>query len=400
MATNFPNNPSNGDTHAGFTYNSTKGAWESSASTITGTEPPVILTEPPTTTQSLNIDGTTSTVTMTAQDPEGFDITYGIAYKTAGNTLPSQLASATTIDQSTGTYTFTPTTTTSNEGSFTARLSATDGIGYTTRLVNFDLLFSAIQSGYSSTGTFTDAGTTYDYYEFTSDSSITPSRDVTVEYLLVAGGGDNGENGGGGGGAGGLLTGSTTLTGGQTYNIVIGQRGTWAAGTYNSSFAQTYSGTNSTFDGLTAVGGGGGGSRYGNAPYTSTTPANGGSGGGHGGSDSTNFATGQGTAGQGNNGGSQTGTTTNSMAGGGGGAGSAGANATSGQAGNGGDGLQYNFRGSNEYFSVGGGGGRVVNGNNGVSGAGGATCVAGRGGSVGDSLDPQNGILLLKIART
>ena len=32
MATDFPANPSNGDTHAGFTYNSTTGAWESSAS--------------------------------------------------------------------------------------------------------------------------------------------------------------------------------------------------------------------------------------------------------------------------------------------------------------------------------------------------------------------------------
>jgi len=31
MATNFPNSPSNGDTHAGFTYNSTKGVWESSS---------------------------------------------------------------------------------------------------------------------------------------------------------------------------------------------------------------------------------------------------------------------------------------------------------------------------------------------------------------------------------
>ena len=30
MATDFPANPSNGDTHAGFTFNSTTGAWESS----------------------------------------------------------------------------------------------------------------------------------------------------------------------------------------------------------------------------------------------------------------------------------------------------------------------------------------------------------------------------------
>ena len=119
-------------------YNGT--SWEVVSSG--NNETPVILTEPPTTTQSLNSDGTTSTVTMTAQDPEGFDITYGIAYKTAGNTLPSQLASATTINQSTGVYTFTPTTTTSNAGSFTARLSASDGARVTTRLVNFSLTFS------------------------------------------------------------------------------------------------------------------------------------------------------------------------------------------------------------------------------------------------------------------
>jgi len=31
MATNFPSNPSDGDIHAGFTYSSTSGAWESSA---------------------------------------------------------------------------------------------------------------------------------------------------------------------------------------------------------------------------------------------------------------------------------------------------------------------------------------------------------------------------------
>ena len=34
MAINFPNNPSNGDAHAGFIYNSTKGVWEASATSI------------------------------------------------------------------------------------------------------------------------------------------------------------------------------------------------------------------------------------------------------------------------------------------------------------------------------------------------------------------------------
>lgn len=107
-----------------------------------GDESPVILTEP-SPTHTLASDGSTSTVTMTAQDPEGFDITYGIAYKTTDNALPDQLASATSINQSTGVYTFTPTTTTSNGGTFRARLSASDGAKTTTRFVDFSLSFTA-----------------------------------------------------------------------------------------------------------------------------------------------------------------------------------------------------------------------------------------------------------------
>ena len=211
MAINFPNSPSNGDAHAGFIYNSTKGVWEASAASVPmsdsppanpaqgdlwfdssvaktyiyyndgsssqwvqlnpsggsdgvdgadatgGGESPVILTEPPTTTQLLNSDGTTSTVTMTAQDPEGFDITYGIAYKTANNARPAQLSADTTINQTTGTYTFTPSTTASDAGTFKARLSASDGVTTTTRFVNFNLTFQVdITFSASEPGVTTD----------------------------------------------------------------------------------------------------------------------------------------------------------------------------------------------------------------------------------------------------
>jgi len=202
MATNFPSSPSNGATHTFggtvYTYNSTKGVWKAAAGeavTISDTPPsnpgagdlwfdssvaktyiyyndgssnqwvqmnpsggsdgtdgadgadatgdgesPIVYTEP-VTSHTLNTDGTTSTVQMQAVDPEGTAITYGIAYANSTNALPDQLASATTIDQSTGTYTFTPTTNTSNEGSFKARLSASDGITSATRFVNFSLSF-------------------------------------------------------------------------------------------------------------------------------------------------------------------------------------------------------------------------------------------------------------------
>ena len=124
MATNFPNSPSNGDTHAGFTYNSTTGAWESSATVGRG-QSPIVYTEPPTT-HALNKDGSTSTVQMQAVDPEGTAITYAIAYANATNARPNQLAADTTINQSTGTFTFDPSTNNAHAGSFKARLSASD----------------------------------------------------------------------------------------------------------------------------------------------------------------------------------------------------------------------------------------------------------------------------------
>ena len=191
MAINFPSNPNDGDTilvgNTTYTFDSTSGVWDanggggtSSGSSVTeyanfaafpttgntvgdfgftqdttalyvwdGTEwdkissgndeSPIIITEPPTT-HTLNTDGTTSTVTMVAEDPEGFDISYGIVYKTTGNTRPAQLSADTTVNTS-GVYTFTPTTNEANDGNFTARLSASDGSRTTTRLIDFKLEF-------------------------------------------------------------------------------------------------------------------------------------------------------------------------------------------------------------------------------------------------------------------
>ena len=374
MATDFPANPSNGDTHAGFTYNSTTGAWESSAgggggSGVTshanvaafpaspsegdlayaqdtdalylrrgsgweridnGGESPVITTEPPTSTQALSNSGSTSTVTMVAQDPEGFDVTYGIAYKTTGNTRPTQLSADTTINQSTGVYTFTPSTNQAHAGSFRARLSASDGANTTTRLVDFSLAFAA-----------------------------------TVDYLVVAGGGAGGGTtngaGEGGGGAGGLIyaTGQT-FAAGVTFGITVGAGGTAGTGQGGDGGNSVISGTG--FTTVTAIGGGGGGSSTGG-----NTGRTGGSGGG---GAYTNGAGGAGTSGQGNSGGQGSSSGSSGYpAGGGGGAGAAGTNGALGS--HGGDGLEYSITGTATYYAGGGGGGSRSNPGNGGQGGGG-----------------------------
>lgn len=399
MATNFPSSPSNGATHTFggtvYTYNSTKGVWKAAAGeavTIsdtppsnpgvgdlwfdssvaktyiyyndgssnqwvqmnpsggsdgadgaTGGESPVILTEPPTTTQELNSDGTTSTVTMTAQDPEGFDITYGIAYKTAGNTRPSQLSADTTINQSTGVYTFTPSSTQADAGSFRARLSASDGANTTTRFVDFNLSFS-----------------------------------FDIDYLLVAGGGAGGQggSGGGGGGAGGLLTATRSVSPGDTLNITVGSGGAGWSTAYSTT---GNAGGNSTIvhggTTLTAYGGGFG-SSAGPSPYNSPG-GNGGSGGG--GAQRSTSAGGVGVypgstyidePRQGYDGG--VGGTGTDHGGGGGGAGGVGANSSgSSNGGAGGIGVESSITGTATYYAAGGGGAGNGNGALGGSGIGG-----------------------------
>lgn len=148
------------DTAADQLYIRTTTVWKRVSA---GTDESPIITTEPASTHSLNTDGSTSTVTMVAEDPEGFDITYGIAYPTASNALPDQLANATTIDQTTGVYTFDPSTNGDDAGDVKVRLSASDGVNTTTRLCTLSLLFRTPLVGFGSNGTATfSARTTLD----------------------------------------------------------------------------------------------------------------------------------------------------------------------------------------------------------------------------------------------
>jgi len=323
MATNFPSSPSNGATHTFggtvYTYNSTKGVWKAAAGeavTISDTPPsnpgvgdlwfdssvaktyiyyndgssnqwvqmnpsggsdgadgadatgdgesPIVYTEPPTS-HTLNSDGTTSTVQMQAVDPEGTAITYGIAYANSTNARPAQLGADTTINQTTGTYTFTPTTTTSNAGTFKARLSASDGIQTSTRFVNFDLSFydftiSPAVNGQSE-WTLADNG------DLTLDTAqvytITPASTMNINAKMWGAGGST--TGNLSGGAGGYASGTIALTGGTSYKIRVGSPtgggagGSGAGGGYSGIFVTSETHANSV---IIAGGGGGGCSQY------------------------------------------------------------------------------------------------------------------------------------------
>ena len=184
-----------------------------------------------------------------------------------------------------------------------------------------------------------------------------------IQVLIVAGGGGGGSDMGGGGGGGGVIYNPTVyLQASSTpYSIVVGAGG---AGTPNgTNNPRGSSGSNSTFNGLVAIGGGGGASTH----NSNLSPAgNGGSGGGASGggtpANGNGGAPGFGTTGQGNNGADGKGTW---WPGGGGGAGGPGLS----QPATGGPGIQYPA--ISPYYWAGGGGGSGFSGDGGNGGIGG-----------------------------
>jgi hypothetical protein len=216
-----------------------------------------------------------------------------------------------------------------------------------------------------------------------------PANVSSADVLVVAGGGGGG---GGGGGAGGVrqLT-SRAISG--VITVVVGAGG---AGTATNQLSVGTQGNVSTFDGVSATGGGGGG----NYTHQGTT---GGSGGG--GGQDVNHSSKAGVAGQGNAGGISN-CDWYGGGGGGGGASTAGQNggpdvgtplsscSSSGRAdlnptigGQGGDGISSAISGSAVTYGGGGGGG--VNSNSGAATSGGLGGAG--GGGVGARCDRCDG---------
>jgi uncharacterized protein YjdB len=198
---------------------------------------------------------------------------------------------------------------------------------------------------------------------------------IPFQVLLVAGGGGGGSNMGGGGGGGGVVYSSNFVLAPTStpFTVVVGAGGTGAA---SGSNVRGVNGSNSSFNGSVAIGGGGGATGY---NYNSAPASIGGSGGGASGSGGTpNPNNGGkeaiGTAGQGFSGGAGNGEW---YPGGGGGAGGAGTNNPA----NGGIGIQYPD--ISTYFWSGGGGGAGYSTSGGQGGKGGGGGGSGNNGSTG-----------------
>ena len=252
-------------------------------------------------------------------------------------------------------------------------------------------------TGLPTGGTITTSGS-YRIHTFTSSGTLAMTLARSVEYVIVAGGGGvGGRRHGGGGGAGGYrsnVSGESSGGGGsaessmtlsaQNYTVTIGAGGASGPNNANSNSDATQGGT-STFNGISATGGG-----YGSAYNTS--PGSGGSGGGSGSTNGGAISGGSGTSGQGYAGGSGTPNNNAGGGGGGGGAGAAGSNAQNSggnsnaqNGGAGGNGVSSSITGSAVTRGGGGGGGSDTYGSSAQGGSGGGGNSANAVGS------PQSG---------
>jgi hypothetical protein len=223
---------------------------------------------------------------------------------------------------------------------------------------------SNVTSGSKATGGIVSSDGTYWYHMFPYSSTFTPTQSLTADYLVVAGGGGGGTFTGGGGGAGGLVYQTAQSLTAQGYSIVVGGGGAGATGTSTQGGNNGANGVSSTFNSLTALGGGGGSIWH----QTFRNGVAGGSGGGGGenagaGTGGASTQTSYSGTGFGNAGGAGTGASPYA-GGGGGGAGAVGAAAGAGVGGgSGGIGKQYldfstaTQTGANDGYYAGGGGG-------------------------------------------
>jgi hypothetical protein len=360
---------------------------ETPTNTPTNTETPTNTpTETPTETPT-NTPTQTETPTPTpSETPTG----------TPTNT-PSETPTNTPSETPTNTPTPTNTETPTNTPSVTATPSPTPTLPDLGFLLQEDLFMILQEDGFgifieplqvtptpttTPTNTPTPSGTpTPTIQSFTSvgtTSWTAPDGVTSVEYLVVGGGGGAGNGfdnaGGGGGGAGMVLSGTTSVTPGNSYTVTVGGGGTGGANARANNPGT--SGDNSVFGSITSLGGGNGlgsrtGGSAGSAQIGSTTAATGGSGsgGGFGGK-------------------------------GGGGALTSGSNNSGTTGGSGGNGLISNISGSNVTYGVGGAGGNAGIQNAGTNGAantgnggraGGAETANSTGGGNGGS-----GIVVLK----
>jgi len=228
-------------------------------------------------------DGTATTITAVATDPEGMALTWSSSV-TAGS------LNGTTVSNVDNVFTVTPHAT--NATTFTITFSVTDGVN------------SAVSYPSSFALSFGPAASSYLFSTAGSHSWTCPSGLTSVSVVAVGAGAEAGSVAGGGGGLG--WKNNISVTPGQSYTVVVGAGGQNKANEHsyfiNTTTVMGEGGNAASGGGYVGDGGGNGGDGQGSGTYQDC--GGGGAGGYSGdGGDGKSGSTGQAGNGQGGGGG-------------------------------------------------------------------------------------------------
>ena len=173
------------DTKAVYVWDGTE--WDR---VYTGSQTTPSFTTDPPASLLLNTDGSNNVVTVAATDAEGFPISYEFDGFSGANTysessLPPQITSLT---KSNGAFTFTPSTSQSNSGTFTGRFKASDGLQTTSKSTLFQLSFGLVDVyGFDITQTSSSNGYCIFSFIFVADDGSNLHDDSTYASEVVYG---------------------------------------------------------------------------------------------------------------------------------------------------------------------------------------------------------------------
>ena len=126
---------------------------------------PLWTTLPPST-LNLNIGDSASILTIAAEDPEGFPITYGV------DVNPSNQTKVAIVNNNDGTFTLTPDSDFSNSGDITARFTANDGLNFSSAYSTISIIalpqMANLIGWYDFRNTNTYPGTGTDLYDLSA----------------------------------------------------------------------------------------------------------------------------------------------------------------------------------------------------------------------------------------
>jgi hypothetical protein len=208
-------------------------------------------------------DGTATTVTVAASDPDGFPVTYSY------DVVPANQSQATIVNNNDGTFTITPSTNSANAGNFTLRVKADDGrkVIRTTSTVYLAFATLTVSPAVNGNTTFTTGSVTGFAANTVYTLSNNTAADFDLDFDLEGGAGGGRSSDGAGGGAGGLTTGRYTLAASSSINLLVGSKGSNGSdsryGGSGGAGTGIYTGTYGSGEVPIMVAGGGGGSQNG-----------------------------------------------------------------------------------------------------------------------------------------